>query len=128
MAGSSGIILINQVNNGEGEPTGIRFVQNFPVTIIYGNSMLGISILDIMEDGNVTIFKIFTDVIAEPRINKNIIAETDHGDESKVIMIGAHLDSVLEGPGIQDNPSGSSAALDLLSNSRKKDGIPRRFS
>jgi Zn-dependent M28 family amino/carboxypeptidase len=76
--------------------------------------MLGMSILDALANGDVTAtWKMTTDVIAAPRINKNVIAETDYGDDSKVIMIGAHLDSVMEGPGIQDNTSGSSAALEL---------------
>lgn len=43
----------------------------------------------------------------------NVFAETAGGDASNVIMAGAHLDSVLEGPGIQDNGSGSSAILEV---------------
>lgn len=111
-AGARAIILTNEGNIGREEALAHRFHKNFPVPIIYGSSMLGMSILDRLEKGNLTL-KITTDVIAEPRMNKNILAETDYGDESQVIMIGAHLDSVFEGPGIQDNTSGSSAALEL---------------
>ena len=35
------------------------------------------------------------------------------GDANNVIMAGAHLDSVNEGPGINDNGSGSSALIEI---------------
>ena len=43
----------------------------------------------------------------------NIIAESPTGDPNNVIMAGAHLDSVQQGPGIQDNGSGSAAILEV---------------
>jgi Zn-dependent metalloprotease/chitodextrinase len=45
--------------------------------------------------------------------DKNVIAEWKGGDESSVIMFGAHLDSVTAGPGINDNGSGSSILLEV---------------
>jgi len=43
----------------------------------------------------------------------NIIAETpDSTRKDNVVMLGAHLDSVPEGPGINDNGSGSAAILE----------------
>jgi carboxypeptidase Q len=36
----------------------------------------------------------------------NLIAETRSGDHNNVITLGAHTDSVPEGPGINDNGSG----------------------
>jgi hypothetical protein len=44
---------------------------------------------------------------------RNIIAETKGGDPDKVIVVGAHLDSVGTGPGINDNGSGSAAILEM---------------
>lgn len=43
----------------------------------------------------------------------NVFAETQKGDPKDVIMVGAHLDSVNTGPGIQDNGSGSAAILEV---------------
>lgn len=51
----------------------------------------------------------------ETRITKNVFAETKGGDPDNVIMVGAHLDSVQAGAGINDNGSGSSLILELLS-------------
>jgi Zn-dependent M28 family amino/carboxypeptidase len=43
---------------------------------------------------------------------RNVIAQTKTGATSDVVMIGAHLDSVPEGPGINDNGSGVAAVLE----------------
>jgi Zn-dependent M28 family amino/carboxypeptidase len=43
---------------------------------------------------------------------RNVIAQTTTGLTSDVVMAGAHLDSVPEGPGINDNGSGVAAVLE----------------
>jgi Zn-dependent M28 family amino/carboxypeptidase len=43
---------------------------------------------------------------------KNVTAQTKTGLTSDVVMAGAHLDSVPEGPGINDNGSGVAAVLE----------------
>ncbi|KAL3235049.1 Aminopeptidase Y [Nakaseomyces bracarensis] len=42
---------------------------------------------------------------------KNIIADTKHGDENNIIGLGAHSDSVEEGPGLNDDGSGTISLL-----------------
>ena len=42
----------------------------------------------------------------------NIIAETSTGRTDNTVMMGAHLDSVPEGPGINDNGSGTATILE----------------
>ncbi|MGA9373502.1 MAG: M28 family metallopeptidase [Mycobacterium sp.] len=42
----------------------------------------------------------------------NVIAQTKTGSRDNVVMVGAHLDSVPEGPGINDNGSGVAAVLE----------------
>jgi hypothetical protein len=49
---------------------------------------------------------------AEMRTDYNVIAELKGKKENNVVMAGAHLDSVIEGPGINDNGSGSAAILE----------------
>ncbi len=43
---------------------------------------------------------------------RNVIAQTKTGSTTDVVMAGAHLDSVPEGPGINDNGSGVAAVLE----------------
>ncbi|HEY6607879.1 MAG TPA: M20/M25/M40 family metallo-hydrolase [Candidatus Limnocylindria bacterium] len=47
----------------------------------------------------------------EPSTLHNVIAQL--GDGPSIVMLGAHLDSVLDGPGINDNGSGVAALLEI---------------
>ncbi|KAF8930703.1 Leucyl aminopeptidase yscIV [Haplosporangium gracile] len=47
----------------------------------------------------------------EPTIN--VLCTTRGGDDDDTIVLGAHLDSVPEGPGMVDNGSGSSSLLEI---------------
>ena len=51
--------------------------------------------------------------ITEQRTTRNVIAESPGGDANNVVMAGAHLDSVPEGPGINDNGTGSGGLLEV---------------
>jgi aminopeptidase Y len=42
----------------------------------------------------------------------SVIAENNLGDANNVVMLGGHLDSVVGGPGINDNGSGAAALLE----------------
>ena len=44
---------------------------------------------------------------------RNVIAQTSTGDPSNIVMIGAHLDSVEDGPGIVDDGSGVATLLEI---------------
>ena len=49
----------------------------------------------------------------------NVIAESPTGNPDDVVVVGAHLDSVGTGPGINDNGSGSAGILDIAEGMRK---------
>ncbi len=53
------------------------------------------------------------DRVEEVRTTHNVIAETPGGDPNRVVVVGAHLDSVPRGPGINDNGSGSATILEI---------------
>ncbi|KAK3356412.1 hypothetical protein B0T25DRAFT_449938 [Lasiosphaeria hispida] len=52
--------------------------------------------------------------IVENRTTQNVFVETTDGDPENVIVLGAHLDSVQAGPGINDDGSGTSLLLELF--------------
>jgi len=56
----------------------------------------------------------------------NVFAETPGGDPDKVVVVGAHLDSVVEGPGINDNGSGSAALIEIARQMARLDINPRQ--
>ncbi|MFD0270314.1 M28 family metallopeptidase [Streptomyces sp. NPDC127106] len=47
------------------------------------------------------------------KTTRNVIAETRGGRADRIVTVGAHLDSVKEGPGINDNGSGSAGLLEV---------------
>ncbi|MEU3407903.1 M28 family metallopeptidase [Streptomyces sp. NPDC006670] len=59
----------------------------------------------------------------ENRKTWNVVAETKGGDADNTVFLGAHLDSVAAGPGINDNGSGSAGILQVaqrLASEQKK--------
>jgi len=55
----------------------------------------------------------------------NVIAQTPGGGGGETVMVGAHLDSVPEGPGINDNGSGSATVLEIALRLAELDAEPR---
>jgi Zn-dependent M28 family amino/carboxypeptidase len=49
----------------------------------------------------------------EQREVRSVIAELPGSDPDRVVIVGAHLDSTLDGPGLNDNGSGVAALLEL---------------
>ncbi len=58
------------------------------------------------------IMRIVVDAFRGVAKTENVIAESRHGDPGNVVMVGAHLDSVGDGPGINDNGSGTAVILE----------------
>ncbi|KAH7116254.1 leupeptin-inactivating enzyme 1 precursor [Dendryphion nanum] len=50
---------------------------------------------------------LFVDTIEENRTSYNVIAQTKGGDKNNVLVLGGHTDSVYQGPGINDDGSGT---------------------
>ncbi|MET0863491.1 MAG: M28 family metallopeptidase [Nakamurella sp.] len=69
---------------------------------------------------------ISTDTLSEVRSTRNVIAESKKGDPNKVVVVGAHLDSVAEGPGINDNGSGTATILETAIQMSKLNIVPRQ--
>lgn len=56
--------------------------------------------------------------------SKNVIATLPGGSGEHVVMLGAHLDSVARGAGINDNGSGSAGALEIALSLAESDVAP----
>jgi Zn-dependent M28 family amino/carboxypeptidase len=57
--------------------------------------------------------RLVTEASAPIVTTRSIIAELPGREPDRVVMLGAHLDSVVDGPGINDNGSGVAALLEL---------------
>jgi Zn-dependent M28 family amino/carboxypeptidase len=69
---------------------------------------------------------LLVDASFELRESWNVIAETKQGSPDNVVMLGAHLDSVQAGPGINDDGSGSSALLEIMTSFTKYDNFTNK--
>ena len=105
-AGASAVIVFN-----EGQPTRTDVVAGTlgdPVTIpVIGTTFALGSALDGAR------VRVSTDTEAVVRPSRNVIAQTRGGDGDNVLLVGAHLDSVQEGAGSNDNGTGSAAILEV---------------
>ncbi len=106
-AGASGVIIYNNCPGTLNGTLSSRFVLDIAVTSVtldVGRQLAATSGLAL---------RLKTDTFRGTATTSNVIAETRGGDPDNVVMVGAHLDSVDAGPGIQDNGSGSSAILEV---------------
>ncbi|KAK6347264.1 hypothetical protein TWF696_007336 [Orbilia brochopaga] len=69
---------------------------------------------------------LLVDSIFETRETWNLISETKEGDPNNVVMLGAHLDSVQAGPGVNDDGSGSTALLEIMGSFKKFKGFKNK--
>ncbi|MDH3259906.1 MAG: M28 family metallopeptidase [Acidimicrobiia bacterium] len=105
-AGASGVVIYNNIPGTLNGTLGNTFTLDIPVTSVtldVGTQLAATSGL---------IMRLKTDTFRGIATTSNVIAESKSGDPNNVVMVGAHLDSVNAGPGIQDNGSGSAAILE----------------
>ena len=78
------------------------------------------------QAGPVTVHVVTSTEVDVNAQTSNVLADSPGGDPDKVIVVGAHLDSVVEGPGINDNGSGSSTILEIAVQMSKLKINPRQ--
>ena len=105
-AGASGVIIFNNI---PGLLLGTLGTPGINVPVVGISQALGQQLSAL---SGLTVHLV-TNTISEFRTTRNVIAETPTGDPNRVIVIGAHLDSVTAGPGINDNGSGSATILEV---------------
>jgi hypothetical protein len=81
------------------------------IPVVAATRDAGLALADAAAAGDDVHLRITTSVTT--RESPNVIGETPGGDPDHVVMIGAHLDSVIDGPGINDNGSGTAAVLEI---------------
>ncbi|GLW09571.1 aminopeptidase [Microtetraspora sp. NBRC 13810] len=109
-AGASAVIFFNEGQPGRTDPFVFDIAEwryGFPVVITsfaVGNALAAAP--------GATV-RVKTDTRIDIGTTRNVIAESRFGDRDDVVMVGAHLDSMPDGPGMNDNGSGSAAILEV---------------
>ena len=113
-AGYAGALIFNEGQPGRDELLAGTLGAEVPVPIpVLGLTFaLGRTLYTQATTGPVTA-SLSVEAFTEERSTRNVIANTPGGRNDRVIVVGAHLDSVAEGPGINDNGSGSATILEV---------------
>jgi Zn-dependent M28 family amino/carboxypeptidase len=121
-AGAVGAIIFNEGQTGRQALFFGTLGTPKPIPAVGISFNLGVELNTMSQSGPV-VMHILSDTISEIRTTENVIAESRFGNDDNVVMAGAHLDSVPEGPGINDNGSGSSALLETAILLRKLEPV-----
>ena len=106
-AGAVGVVIYNNIAGDLNGTLGSTFTLDIGVTGItqaLGQQLAATAGL---------VLRLVTDTLREPGTTSNVLAEKEGKNTDNVVMAGAHLDSVPEGPGINDNGSGSAALVEV---------------
>ncbi len=110
-AGAVAALIFNDGFEGRTAPLFITSPVNIGIPTIMTSSAVGQALYADAQTGTTTAH-IVVDATTTPNTEVNVIADTG-GDPDRTIVVGAHLDSVEAGPGINDNGSGSSTILEI---------------
>jgi len=115
VAGAEAVIFFNQGNSstrmglivGNASTLPDSSPSNLTVPVVGASFHTGVAL---SQTGSEAFVDVDAPVVAT---QYNVLAELPDRDDGNVVVVGAHLDSVQGGPGIQDNGSGSAAILEV---------------
>lgn len=118
-AGAAGVIVMNEGTEGRTESVPGR-LDAAPIPVVGVGFALGRTLAAQARDAGSGTVRLAVDAVSGTRHTHNVLAEVaadpggpgPGGTPEGTIVVGAHLDGVPEGPGINDNASGSAAVLE----------------
>ena len=111
-AGYDAAVIFNEGNPGRTDLlTSVTLGDPAAVPVVGISYADGVALYEAALAGPVTV-SVATETLSETRTTVNVLADTPRGDPNRVVVVGAHLDSVLDGPGINDNGSGTATILE----------------
>ncbi|POR32457.1 Peptide hydrolase [Tolypocladium paradoxum] len=114
LAGQAGAVAAVVVNSEKGEIHGTLGTPSPNHVATFGLSgEAGEKFIKQLENGEELDAIAYMDADVNIIKTTNIIAQTTHGDPENCVMLGGHSDSVAEGPGINDDGSGSLSVLEV---------------
>jgi Zn-dependent M28 family amino/carboxypeptidase len=111
-AGAVAALIFNDGFEGRTDPLFITSPVNIGIPTIMISSGVGQSLYNEAQAGPVSL-RLVVNATTTPNTEVNVIADSPRGRNGRTIVVGAHLDSVEAGPGINDNGSGSSGILEI---------------
>jgi len=126
-AGAAGVVLFNEGDTPErvnalfrSGPDGLK------IPAVHSSYAVGEELFQAYQAGENPTLSMKINAQISDRFFPQVLAETDSGDPKHTVVVGAHLDSVAAGPGINDDGSGTSAQLEIAKQIAKKHLKPRQ--
>jgi Zn-dependent M28 family amino/carboxypeptidase len=110
-AGAAGVIIMNQGTEGQTGAFAGSLAAAARIPVLGVPTEVGLRLAAATQEANGSEVHLKIEAETGTRSTRNVIAERDTMSGSFVV-VGAHLDSVPEGPGMNDNASGSAAVLE----------------
>jgi Zn-dependent M28 family amino/carboxypeptidase len=111
-AGAVGVIIMNEGTTGRTDAFSGQLGQLVSVPVVGVPHEIGRALGTAVEADGAATVHLAVNAVSGKRPTRNVVAETPNSGDAPWIVAGAHLDSVSEGPGINDNGSGSAAVLE----------------
>ena len=125
-AGASAVIIFNEGQPGRTALAPGTLGEPFDLPVVGLSYDDALALHQQLASGPVTVH---VTTSTESDVNaktKNLIADSKTGNADETVVVGAHLDSVPEGPGINDNGSGTSTILEIAETMAEQKVKPRR--
>ena len=116
-AGAVAVIIFNEGNDDPNDDrigviAGTLDPPQDDIPVIGTSFAVGQELYNRITGGQTVTVRVAVDAETVTTATANVLADTPTGREDRTVVVGAHLDSVDEGPGINDNGSGTSTILE----------------
>jgi Zn-dependent M28 family amino/carboxypeptidase len=125
-AGAVGVILFNEGDAADRRNALFQSADSgYPLPAVLSSFAVGQELYDAFKAGQNPTVNLATNGVDVDKLYPNVVAETRRGDPNHMVLLGAHLDSVPAGPGVNDDGSGTSFQLELAEQLAKAGTPPR---
>jgi Zn-dependent M28 family amino/carboxypeptidase len=112
-AGAHAIIVFNEGQEGRTEAFAGTLGEPITIPAIGTSFAIGAELYSLLQSQQTVTAHVAVSALSELRMTENVFGDTRFGSNRHLVVVGAHLDSVLPGPGINDNGSGTATILDI---------------
>ncbi len=125
LAGAAAVIVFNDGSPGHEGPIEATLVRSVEVPALSLANELGEALAQQADAGPVRM-RVHTNLEVSQTETANVLADLPGATKGAPLLLGAHLDSIESGPGINDNGSGVATLLELAVQARKLGFRPQR--
>ena len=116
-AGAVAVVIFNEGNDDPNDDrigviAGTLDPPQMTLPVIGTSFAVGEELYNRVTGGQTVTVRVAVDAETITTATANVLADTPTGREDRTVLVGAHLDSVGDGPGINDNGSGTSTILE----------------